>query len=91
MAEIEEVRVGGRQWFALSAGCLSSDAICHTHRASGAVVVAGTEAPCFGADRGVDRGRFEEAKLCQVQSGVVFVGANNPYQMVQDLSQPDGG
>jgi hypothetical protein len=91
MADVEEVRIGGRQRFGPGPSSLCSDAVGHTDRASGPVVVAGPQPPCLSADSGIDQSGLEQAELGEIQSGLLFVGSNNPYQMVQDLGHADGG
>ena len=90
LAQIEQVRIGGRNLRFPSLGRISCDAIGETHCSILPVIVTSSQETGSESGVGIDRESFGEAELGHVESGFFWIGAHDPDQMIEHLCHTDG-
>ena len=86
VTKLQQMRIGRGQRYGAVVSDGGSEAIGHTHRTPGLVVVAPPQSPCPGASVCIDRERVVQSQFGEVKEHIIFVDACQPSEMIDNLT-----
>lgn len=89
MTHREQIGVGRSEGPFEGAGDLGRTAVGHAHRAPCSVIMTGAKPASSSSDSRTDNDRVIQAKLRDIQGGVIFTDVGQSDQVIGDLGQPD--
>lgn len=91
MADVEQVRIGGREGLPAGPGDLGGDTVGEADLAFGPVVVPCPKSPGRRADRRINGHTIDEAQLGKVERRVLLIRSGEANKVVQHLRYAQRG